>query len=76
MIYSPLPTFALRRYEDESGVSGTGIVAQGVQFSDGTVALRWMVDLRSTALYDSIDDVVAIHGHGGRTRVVWLGGDS
>ena len=67
-----LPTFVLRRDEDETGVSGTGVVAQGIEFSDGTVAMRWMVDLRSTAIYDSIEDVEKIHGHGGRTKVVWL----
>ena len=33
--------FVLQRNEDETGVSGTGIVAEGVEFSDGTVALRW-----------------------------------
>ena len=70
---SPLPTFVLRRDEDLSGVSGTGVVAQGVEFTDGTVALRWMGSLRSTVIYASLEDLIAIHGHGGRTRVVWLG---
>jgi len=32
--------FVLRRLVDETGVSGTGVVAEGVEFSDGTVALR------------------------------------
>jgi hypothetical protein len=32
--------FLLIRNEDVSGVSGTGIVAEGVEFSDGTVAMR------------------------------------
>ena len=32
--------FQLHRHEDESGVSGTGIVAEGVQFSDGKCALK------------------------------------
>jgi hypothetical protein len=34
--------FVLRRLVDETGVSGTGVVAEGVEFSDGTVALRWL----------------------------------
>ena len=33
--------FALIRDVDVSGVSGTGVVAEGVQFSDGTCVLRW-----------------------------------
>lgn len=68
-----LPTFVLRRYEDETGVSGIGVVAEGIEFSDGTVALHWMTSgPRSTGIYNSIADVEAIHGHEGKTKVVWL----
>lgn len=66
-------SFILKRDEDETGVSGTGAVAQGVVFTDGTVAMRWMTDLRSTCIYDSIEDVERIHGHNGKTKVVFLG---
>lgn len=65
--------FLLIRNEDVSGVSGTGIVAEGVEFSDGTVAMRWLRRPFSVAFYGSIRDVLAIHGHGGRTQVKWLG---
>lgn len=61
----------LWRREDESGVSGTGVVAEGVQFADGSAALRWKTAYRSTAVYASMDDVQRIHGHGGKTRIVW-----
>lgn len=64
--------FVLDRTEDHSGVSGVGLVAEGVMFSDGTAALRWVVGLRSTALYNSMNDLVAIHGHNGSTQVRWL----
>jgi hypothetical protein len=64
--------FVLDRTEDHSGVSGTGIVAEGVEFGDGTAVLRWVVGLRSTAVYESMSDVVAIHGHNGSTQVVWV----
>lgn len=59
--------FHLVRDEDESGVSGTGRVAVGVVFPDGTVALRWNTATASTAVYDSLEDVITIHGHGGKT---------
>lgn len=62
--------FELRREVDETGISGTGTVAQGVIFDDGRCALRWLTACRSTAIYDSIEDVVRIHGHGGLTKVV------
>lgn len=66
--------FVLERGIDETGVSGEGTVAEGVIFADGTVALRWLTETASTALYDSIADVVTIHGHGGKTRVRLLDG--
>ena len=65
--------FHLIRDEDHTGVSGTGIVAEGVVFSTGRVALHWISsNLSSTALHDSLENVQAIHGHGGKTRVVFL----
>jgi hypothetical protein len=64
--------FELHRDEDATGVSGTGVVAEGVQFADGTCAMRWLSEHPSTALYDTADDIVRIHGHGGLTRLVWL----
>ena len=62
--------FYLQRTEDESGVSGTGKVAEGVIFKDGKCAMRWLTETASTALYDCIRDVEMIHGHGGKTQVV------
>lgn len=63
--------FVLRRAEDVSGVSGTGDVAEGVEFTDGTVALRWRSETASTVLWDRLDDAEAVHGHDGRTAVVF-----
>jgi hypothetical protein len=62
--------FELHRLEDETGVSGTGIVAQGVIFDNGKVSLTWLTSVSLVAVYDSIEDVVKIHGHEGKTRVV------
>lgn len=64
--------FALWRDEDQTGVSGTGTVAEGVQFGDGRCAMRWLTPVTSGAFYDSISDVESIHGHNGATKVVWL----
>lgn len=64
--------FELHREVDESGISGTGVVAEGVAFSDGTAALRWKAQYKSTAVYQSMADVEAIHGHNGQTKVVWF----
>lgn len=64
--------FQLHRSEDITGVSGTGIVAEGVQFTSGQVVMTWLTDLSSTVIYPSIISTIAIHGHGGATRIVWL----
>jgi hypothetical protein len=66
-----MKTFHLDRLEDETGVSGIGKVAEGVQFTDGTVAIRWLTDKASMGVYQSIEDVETIHGHGGKTQIVW-----
>lgn len=36
---------------------------EGVEFSDGKVAVRWLTAKRSVSIWDSIDDMLAIHGH-------------
>lgn len=64
--------FLLVRRDDPTGVSGTGVVAEGVLWSDGSAALRWRTTTASTAVYASMRDVEKIHGHGGTTRVEWL----
>lgn len=64
--------FALVRQADPSGVSGTGVVAYGVQFNDAHVVVRWNSDSPSTSLWNSIEDLLAVHGHGGMTTVRWL----
>ena len=62
-------TFHLIRNEDVSGVSGVGVVAEGVVFSDGVTVLRWKTMQGSTAIYSSVEHLLAIHGHGGATVV-------
>jgi hypothetical protein len=64
--------FYFDRQTDVSGTSGTGAVVEGVQFSDGSVYLRWMTHLSSWAHYRSIEECVEIHGHGGATNLVWV----
>ena len=61
--------FYLKRAEDESGVSGTGRVAQGFIFDNGKVAVTWLSEHPSVTVYDNIGEVTAIHGHGGKTEV-------
>lgn len=66
--------FVLRRTEDVTGVSGTGIVAEGVEFSNGVVALQWTSAFPTSVVFHQrgMESVKAIHGHGGATEVIWL----
>jgi hypothetical protein len=64
--------FQLVRDVDETGVSGIGVVAHGIEFPDGTVAMRWATDTASTGVWDRITDVEAVHGHNGLTRVEFI----
>ncbi len=46
---------------------------EGVIFSDGKVALRWLTPKRSVAVWDSFDDAMAIHGHPEYgSELIWL----
>jgi len=62
--------FTLERDEDETGISGVGTVADGVIFPDGRVVLCWRGDISSIVIHNNIQNVDAIHGHGGKTRIV------
>jgi hypothetical protein len=65
--------FHLYRHADETGVSGTGTVAEGIQYQDGHVSMRWCVKAaRSTTIYTHTDDVTTIHGHDGKTEIIWI----
>jgi hypothetical protein len=69
--------FVLLRLQDVSGISGTGPVAEGVEFTNGKVVMQWIVPDKgngirpSMAIYDNIESLEAIHGHDGSTIVAW-----
>jgi hypothetical protein len=67
--------FYLNRTEDESGVSGTGRVADGVLFDNGLYALAWRSLHKMVGVYTSIAELKEVHGHGGKTEVVWIDPD-
>ncbi len=85
-VFTPVPTpqakdpihktlarrFVLVRSKDVSGVSGTGVVAEGTVFSNGAVAYTWLTHLQTMAWAPSIDVLKNIHGHGGSTKVVFI----
>jgi hypothetical protein len=67
-----MKTYFLCRAKDISGKSGTGRVAQVAEFDDGTAVLHWSADtnssgVSSTEIFNSVDDLLKVHGHEGRT---------
>jgi hypothetical protein len=64
--------FHLLRHADPSGVSGTGVVAEGTQWTSGAVALHWPGYPPSTSIWAGLDELLAAHGHNGLTEVRWI----
>lgn len=67
-------TFTLVRLEDASGVSGTGPVADGVEFKNGKCVMSWNTDTSSLGIYENVQQLINIHGHEGRTKVYFYDG--
>lgn len=68
---SHIRRFQLHRVEDESGISGTGLVAEGVLLTGGRVVLHWLTVYGSVNIYDNMEVLMALHGHHGKTKVVY-----
>jgi hypothetical protein len=73
--------FMMLRRVDETGVSGTGHIADGVVFHDGTVVVRWRTATPGTTSFASLEHAKTVHGHDGKTvfefhdwepPIVWL----
>ena len=64
--------FLVVRKEDETGISGTGTVAEGVVFWDGTCVIKWTTDTSSLGIYKSHVEMIHLHGHEGKTFIQWI----
>jgi hypothetical protein len=62
--------------DTSAGTDAVGkTLAEGVEWSDGGVALRWRGPWPSTSTWDAgVESVLAVHGTGGRTTIHWLPG--
>lgn len=54
-------TFKIIRNNDESGISGTGHVIDGVIFASGKTVIEWLSDTSSIAIYNSFEEFKFIH---------------
>jgi hypothetical protein len=74
--------FRLLRHRDVTDVSGTGFVADGIRWRDGTASVIWLSDRPSIAFWyrigEGMSDAEWVHSHGGGpdTTVVWTDEES
>lgn len=70
-VYRPHPPEHYR--EGGFANSPNEVQFEGVEFSDGTVAVRWLTEYRSTSLWASMGDLMTVHGHPEYGTIVdWL----
>jgi|TARA_R110000751_G_scaffold263158_1_gene362493 hypothetical protein len=56
-------SFTVCRQHDETGISGEGIVVEGVMFATGHTVIHWLTPAPrgSIAFFDAFDDFIKIH---------------
>ena len=69
---SRMRRFFLVRMTDATGVSGTGVIAEGTVFSDGLSVIHWLREPYTIGIYQSLNDVLAVHGHEGGTQLFYF----
>lgn len=68
-----MKTFYLLRHEDLHGHSGLGVVAEGVIFDNGMVAMTWLSEWKTMTTFPNIQTVRKLHSHEGRTEIIIQG---
>jgi len=58
-----IQSFTVYRTEDETGVSGDGIVIEGVRMATGQCVIHWLYPppRGGIAIFDSMDDFIKVH---------------
>lgn len=58
-----IKTFTVARQQDETGVSGTGVVIEGVVLATGQCIVHWLYPppRGGIAIFDSMNDFIRVH---------------
>ena len=58
-------TFTVARKNDETGVSGVGVIIEGVEYATGPVVVHWLFPppRGGIAIFDSLGDFLKVHVH-------------
>lgn len=70
----PFARFKLVRTVDITGISGTGEIAYGVQYPDGSVDLCWLKH-GTHGYYKNIDQIWQIHCYNNNAAIMWMDGE-
>jgi hypothetical protein len=62
--------FYLLRHDDVNGNSGTGVVAEGCIFGDGTGSYTWLTHTKTVTAFLNTKQIMDLHSHGGRTEMI------
>jgi len=56
-------TFTMCRQADETGISGTGVIVQGIVLASGWCVVNWLYPppVGSVAIFNSMSDFIAVH---------------
>ena len=56
-------TFTVARQYDETGISGIGVVIEGVEYATGQVVIHWLFPppRGGIAIFDSLNDFLKVH---------------
>jgi hypothetical protein len=74
-----IETFTVCRQTDESGISGTGVIIEGVEYATGQVVLHWLkpAPRGSIAIFESLGDFKSVHINPhpiNKTIITWADG--
>lgn len=66
-------TFHVIRSEDETGVSGTGRIMEGIEFPSGRVVVEWQAPYQTLGIYSSFAEFSQIHidSHPSKSEVIF-----
>jgi hypothetical protein len=68
-------SFRMIRNNDETGISGTGVVLEGIVFSNGKCAVTWLSDAPCVTVWDNFEQFRAKHidSHpDNNTEIEWM----
>ena len=64
--------FALIRINDLLGITGVGTIAEGIEFSNGSVIVHWLKEPKSIVVWNNMNDMKTINCHNGTSIVHYI----